>query len=102
MNKQFALFRYCSRKIKKRGIKKIDMSFLRGTHHSESKFSWKSAVVTYARNVKKDSFLSELTDLIVVPSPTSSKDIGFFRLSLFFHVILRVLLRAKTSTRLTR
>lgn len=85
----------------------------------KANFARGSAVVTYARNAKKDPSPSDLSDLIVVPSPTSSTR---YKLSfspppppalswppflpsvhpLFLHVILRVLLRAKTSTRLGR
>lgn len=69
-------------KFKERGVEEIAtcLSYEKA-HHSEGKFSRKSAVVTYARNVKKDSSPSELTDLIVVPSPTSPTDIGFPHLS---------------------
>ena len=72
-------------------------------------FSEKSIVITCAKNAKKDSSLSNLTDLIVVPSSTL---LTRYRLSislslspslpLSLHDILRILLRAKTSSRLAR
>lgn len=43
------------------------------THDPESKFSRESTVITYAKNAKKDPSPSNRTDLIVVPSPTSSR-----------------------------
>lgn len=39
----------------------------------ESKFSRRSAIVTYVRNAKRNPSPSDLSDLIVVPSPTSSR-----------------------------